>query len=213
MIRRNVVTIAIALIIILIGIIMISTVGFNKELRYKESQKIDIYINNEVEIGKIKEITDEVLGKQNLVQAVEIYKDMVTIRATSISEEDVGTIITKLKEVYTFDQTAEDTEIKNVPSTRIYDMFKDYIIPFVISGVIIVAYMAIRYYKKGIVSVILNTVLIPVLSESVLMSLIAITRIPVGMFTPSCVLLVYFASIMYVIYRVEKKPNVVKSKK
>ena len=29
--RRNVVTIAIALIIILIGIIMISTVGFNKE--------------------------------------------------------------------------------------------------------------------------------------------------------------------------------------
>ena len=103
--RRNVVTIAIALIIILIGIIMISTVGFNKELRYKESQKIDIYINNEVEIGKIKEITDEVLGKQNLVQAVEIYKDMVTIRAISISEEAVGTIITKLKEIYTFDQT------------------------------------------------------------------------------------------------------------
>ena len=202
--RRNVVTIAIALIIILIGIIMISTVGFNKELRYKESQKIDIYINNEVEIGKIKEITDEVLGKQNLVQAVEIYKDMVTIRATSISEEDVGTIITKLKEIYTFDQTAEDTEIKNVPSTRIYDMFKDYITPFIISGVIIVAYMAIRYYKKGIWKVLARTICMPVLAELFLLAVIAIARIPLGRFTPVLVIGMYIASVMGVVVENEK---------
>lgn len=203
--RKNVIILALSLIIILIGIIMISTVGLNKDLRYRESNKIDIYVNNEVEVSKIKAITNEVLGKDNLVQTVEIYQDMVTIRATSITEEQVESIITKLKELYEFEQTAENTEINTVPATRLYDMFKKYVIPFIISGIIIIVYMAIRYHKKGIIKVILNTILIPVLSEAVLISVIAITRIPVGMFTSIYILLVYFVSIMYTVYEIEKQ--------
>lgn len=211
--RKNVIILALSLIIILIGIIMISTVGLNKDLRYRESNKIDIYVNNEVEVSKIKAITNEVLGKDNLVQTVEIYQDMVTIRATSITEEQVESIITKLKEIYEFEQTAENTEINTVPATRLYDMFKKYVIPFIISGIIIIVYMAIRYHKKGIIKVILNTILIPVLSEAVLISVIAITRIPVGMFTSIYILLVYFVSIMYTVYEIEKQENLVKKNK
>lgn len=211
--RKNVIILALSLIIILIGIIMISTVGLNKDLRYRESNKIDIYVNNEVEVSKVKDVTNEVLGKDNLVQTVEIYQDMVTIRATSITEEQVESIITKLKEIYEFEQTAETTEINTVPATRLYDMFKKYVIPFIISGIIIVVYMAIRYRKKGIIKVILNTILIPVLSEAVLISIIAITRIPVGMFTAIYILLVYFISIMYTVYEIEKQENLVKKNK
>ena len=50
--------IAIIAIIILAGIAVICTIGFNKELRYENSQKIDVYIAQTIDLNKVKEITD-----------------------------------------------------------------------------------------------------------------------------------------------------------
>ena len=85
--KKNVIILAIAMIIVIAGIIVASTIGFNKQLRYQDSQKIDIYVASEVDVDKIKSIANEVLGRQNMVQTIEIYQDMVTIRAKSISDE------------------------------------------------------------------------------------------------------------------------------
>lgn len=209
--KKDVVILAIAMIIIVVGIILTFTIGFNKQLRFSESQKIDVYVETEVDLSKIKNITNEVLGK-NMVQIVEIYEDMVTIRAKSITEEQRDNIISKIKENYEFEQKAEDTEIVTIPGTRVIDMFKKYIKPFAIAGAIILVYMLIRYFKKGIMNVLLNTIAIPVLSELVLISIFAIARIPVGIFTPTFVLVVYLASIVYVVGKVEKQPNATKTR-
>ena len=110
--KKNVIILAIAMIIVIAGVIVASTIGFNKQLRYQDSQKIDIYVASEVDVDKIKSIANEVLGKQNMVQTIEIYQDMVTIRAKSISDEQKDSIVNKIKENYEFEQTAEKTEIK-----------------------------------------------------------------------------------------------------
>ncbi len=112
--KKNVIILAIAMIIVIAGVIVASTIGFNKQLRYQDSQKIDIYVASEVDVDKIKSIANEVLGKQNMVQTIEIYQDMVTIRAKSISDEQKDSIVNKIKENYEFEQTAEKTEIKNM---------------------------------------------------------------------------------------------------
>ena len=205
--KKNVIILAIAMIIVIAGVIVASTIGFNKQLRYQDSQKIDIYIASEVDIDKIKSITDEVLGKQNMVQTIEIYKDMITIRAKSITDEQKNSIVNKIKENYEFEQTAESTLVRDIPATRIRDMFRNYVLPFVLSFIIILVYMVVRYREKGMVNVLLQTIAIPVLCEILLISLIAITRIPVGVYTPTLVLVVYLASITYTVIKVEKQAD------
>lgn len=195
---------AIIALIILAGIVVVNIWRFNKELQYENGQSIEIYLEQKADIAKIKDIVNNEIGTKNKVQTVEIYEDMIIIRAESISEEQKNNIVNKIKENYQFEQTAEKTNIKTEPETRIRDMYKKYVIPFIISGGLIVVYMGIRYYKKDIVKVIITTIAIPVVAELVLLSVIAITRMPVGRFTPVLVILTYIASIMHVINEIEK---------
>lgn len=205
--KRDIIILAIMMIIIVIGIILACTIGFNKQLRYSDSQKIDIYVGEEVDLNKIKEIANEVIGNNNMVQIIEIYGDMVTIRAKSISEEQKNTIVNKIKESYEFEQTAENTNIENVPATRIRDILKKYVLPLSVSGLIILIYMLIRYHKKGLLPVMLNTILIPIIIELVLLSVLVITRIPIGIYTPSLILIVFACAITYVVSKMEKQQN------
>ena len=201
----KIIVISIMTLVILAGIVVTGIYGFNKELKYSQSQSIDVYIEQEVDVSKIKEIVKENLGNSNnMVQTVEIYKDLVTIRAKEITDEQKNNIVNKIKENYEFSQTAEDTTINTVPATKLIDMYKKYIVPFAISGVLVLIYMAIRYYKKGILKVIGRTIIFPIFGELFLLSIIALARIPVGRFTPVLVIAMYIASILMVIRQNEK---------
>lgn len=191
-------------IIIMAGIIMTIVYGFNKELKYQASQSVEVYVEQKIDREKIKQIANEVLGNENIVQTIEIYQDMVVIRAKNISEEQKNDIVNKIKENYEFTQTAEDTTINTVSETRIRDMYKKYVLPIVISMILVLIYMMIRYYKKGIIKVAISTILVPAISELVLLSLIAITRMPLGRLTPLLVIAVYMISLICLINKNEK---------
>ncbi len=205
--KRDAIILAIIMLIIIIGIILTCTIGFKKQLRFSDSQKMDIYVGEEIDINKIKDIANEVIGNKNMVQIIEIYGDMVTIRANSITEEQKNTIVNKTKELYEFEQTAENTNVENIPATRIRDILKQYVLPLTIAGAIILGYMLITYHKKGLVKVMLNTILIPIILELLLFSILVITRIPVGIYTPSLILLVLVLAITYVVCRIQKLPE------
>ena len=53
----------------------------------------------------------------------------------------------------------------------------------------------------------LNTILIPIILELLLFSILVITRIPVGIYTPSLILLVLVLAITYVVCRIQKLPE------
>ncbi len=205
--KKNIKIIAIAImsLVILAGIVVVGIFGFNKELRYGQGQVINVYVEQMVDVTNIKKLVNECLaGKTNMVQTVEIYQDYVTIKAKEITEEQKNNIVNKLKENYEFSQTAEDTTIENVAATKYIDIYKKYIVPFAVSGVIVLAYIVIRYHKKGILKVLGRTIIIPFFGELFLLSIIAITRIPVGRYTPVLVIAMYIASIMMVIRENEK---------
>ena len=190
--------------IIMAGIIVTIVFGFNKELKYQQSQSVEVYVEQKVDRAKIKEIANEVLGRNNMVQTIEIYQDMVSISAKNISEEQKNDIVNKIKENYEFEQTAEDTTINTIAETRIRDMYKKYVLPIIIAEVLVLIYMVIRYYKNGIIKVAMSTIFVPVIGELVLLSIIAITRIPLGRLTPILVIAVYIISLLCVINKNEK---------
>ena len=67
----KIIVISIMTLVILAGIVITGIYGFNKELKYSKSQSIDVYIEQEVDLSKIKEIVNENLNNSNnMVQTV-----------------------------------------------------------------------------------------------------------------------------------------------
>lgn len=207
--------IVIALIIIA-GIIMIAVKGFNFDLKYQDTQKVELYLQTEFNISDIKQITNEVFGNQKvMIQKVEVFEDSVSITTTSISDEQKSNLITKINEKYGTELTAEDTTIENIAHTRGRDIIKPYILPFGIAALITLIYMGIRYYKLNTLKVIVKSIGIILLTQIILFSVIAITRIPIGRLTIPMVILVYLLTLFGMANKFEKdlQENKVKEKK
>ena len=114
-------------------------------------------VAKEFEISDIKQITNEVMPNQPvIIQKVEVYEDTVSIISKDITDEQKSNLINKINEKYGTELSADSTQILTVPHTRGRDIIKPYIAPFLIATIIILIYMAIRYYKLGIINTILN---------------------------------------------------------
>lgn len=200
-------------IIMIIGFIVTLTVGFNFDLKHQETKKVQLYLEKDFEIGDIKQITNEVLPNQKvMIQKVEVYEDTVSIIAKEITEEQRNNLVNKINEKFELELKADQTEITTIPHTRGRDIIKPYIVPFLIATAIILVYMAVRYYKLGMVKTILKTGLTVVLAQAVLASVVVITRIPIGRITIPLVLIVYVLSLLGMTTCLEKELSEKKNK-
>ena len=140
-----------------------------------------------------------------VLQKVEVYEDTVSILAKDITEEQKGNIVNKVNEKYGIALETDDIEITTIPHTRGRDIIKPYMIPFIIATAIILVYMAVRYYSLGMIKTIVKTGVTIVLAQAILISVVAITRIPIGKFTIPLVLMVYVLSLLGITACLEKK--------
>ena len=191
--------------VIIAGIVMIAVKGFNFDLKYQDTQRVELYLKTEFNIADIRQITNEVFGNQKvMIQKVEVFEDSVSITTTSISDEQKNNLITKINEKYGTELATEDTTIENIGHTRGRDIIKPYIIPFAIAVIVVLVYLGIRYYKLVIVKVIGKSIGIMVLAQVLLFSIIAITRIPIGRLTIPMVMLVYLLTLFGITNMFEK---------
>ncbi len=182
-------------IILVLGAIMIFTKGLAFELRYQDSKKVEINLGKTFEEQDIKEITKEVFGNQPVrIQEIEVYKDAVSITTTEITEEQKADLVTKLNEKYVIELKAEDITIEEVAHVRGRDIIKPYLIPFTIVTAIVLVCLVIRYNKLNVFEVLTQSIGIIVLAQLVLLCIMAITRMPIGIFTIPTVLVVYMLS-------------------
>lgn len=192
--------------VIVVGIIVIATKGFNFDLRYKESQRIQIDLEKNFEISDIKNILDEIKPNEEiLIQKVEVFEDSVAITANEITEEDKTSIINKVNENYGTELKAESIEIKTIPHTKLSDSVTPYIVPFIISTILILVYISIRYRKLELVKVLIKTILTIIISQATFISLIAITRIPVGKIVIITNIVLYMITFVGIMCKFEKE--------
>ena len=64
---KNKIVIAILAIILIAGIIMVAIKGFNKELSYQETKRLEANIGKTFEIKDIKDIVKEEIGQKNVM--------------------------------------------------------------------------------------------------------------------------------------------------
>ena len=196
----------IAIIILIAGIAITIVKGLNFDLKYQETQSVQLYIGEKFNEADIRQITNEVLPNQAvMLEKVEIYQDTVIITAKETTEEQKNNLVTKIKEKYETDLKAEEIQITNIPHTRLRDIMLPYVVPFVIAVVIVLIYMGVRYYKLGVGKVLAQTIGLLILTQALLFSVIAIARIPIGRLTIPMVLMVYMLTLIGITTKMEKQ--------
>ena len=182
-------------IILVLGTIMIFTKGLAFELKYQDNKKVELNIGKTFEEKDIREITQNVFGNQTVkIQAIEVYKDAVSITTTEITDEQKSELVTKINEKYGTELKAEDIKIEEQNHVRGREIIKPYIIPFTIATAIVLVCLVIRYNKLNSLEVLTQSIGIIVLAQLVLLCVMVITRMPIGRFTIPTVLTVYMLS-------------------
>lgn len=195
--KKSKIIIAIIAVIIIAGIAITATIGLNFDLRYQESKSIQLYLEKDFNISDIKQITDEVMpGEKVIIQKVEVFEDTVNIIAKDITDEQKQSLIDKVNEKYGTELSVDNVEVESIPNTRGRDIIKPYIVPFLIATLIILVYIAFRYSKIGVIKTVAETVIISILVQVILLSIMAITRIPIGVITIPLVITVYLLTLV-----------------
>lgn len=211
--KKQKIVFAIIALIIIVGAVITLTIGLNFDLRYEETKRIELYLGKDFAVSDIKEITNETIPDQSvIIQKVEVFEDSVRIIAKEITEEQKQNLVNKINEKYETEIEADSTEIVTIPHTRGRDIVKPYIIPFTIATIITLVYMAVRYKKLGIAKTVLKTVIVSIIAQALLLSVIAITRIPIGRLTIPMVIAVYLLTLIGITTKFEKELGIKKEK-
>ena len=184
--------------IILSGIIMICVKGYNYDLLYSKSVRMNIYLTKEFKVNEIEEIAKEILGTNKLkVQQGNTFGTVVSIVAKEITEEQQNNIIQKLNEKYEIEiNKDEDLIVAQIPQVNILEITTKYISPLVITTIVILVYFVIRYRSQGIIKCIGIPVLTLIGVSALYVSIIALTRIPVNEFFIIFLVLIYFLTLI-----------------
>ena len=188
------------ILIIIIGAIIIGVVGLEADLPYKKNTRIDVNIGVSFENNDIKQIVQEVFGNfRTIVQKVEYYDDMASItikqdynKIENLTEKKEE-LNTKINEKYGVENKAEDITIT------------PYILPIVISVVTILVYVLVRYRKQGIFKVLALYVVSILAVEAFILSVLAITRLPIGRWIMPVGLLAYIVTLTVVTAKLENQ--------
>ena len=184
-------------IVIVIGIAITATIGFNVDIIYKAHNQINVYVGKETNIKEIEEISKDVFGEQKIrITAIESFNDAFAINTKSVSDEQIENLKQKVAEKYEIEDTSNTVEKLSIPKLRLRDLIKPYVIPVIISTIIILTFMAIRFKNLGSIKVVLQSMVMPALAEILLFSIIAITRIPVNQYVVPGAIAVYFVTII-----------------
>lgn len=196
------------------GIIVISTIGFNVGTKYAENTQININIGTEFKITDIKRITDEVFkNKIVLIQQVELYKDMVQITVKDATEEEISNLNNKINEKFNLQQEVSDIVVTNNPNIKLRNIIKPYILPVAIVSMLTVIFTVIVYIKLGVWKVLYKTILSIIAPQAILSSFYAVTRLPINRLTEVIAIILYISSITLLMVHFNKIKNQSKEKK
>lgn len=194
--------------LMIIGIIVISTVGFNVGIKYSENMQINIYIGTEFNVLDIKKIAKEVFNnKKVLVQQVELYKDMVQITVKNATEDEINNLNNKINEKYNIGNNREDLTVTNNPNIRLRNIIKPYIMPIALVSILTIVSVMIVYRKLGIWKILYETTITIVGFQAILSSLYAVTRLPINRLTEVIAMIVYIVSLIIPMVHFSKIKN------
>lgn len=200
-------------IVIIAGIAIIATIGLNVDIMYKAHEQVNIYVGKEADIKDIESIAKEVFENQKIkITKIEVFNDAFAINTESVSDEQIETLKQKVGEKYSIEDTSNTVIKSSIPKLRLRDLIKPYVntadhMSIIASTLIILAFMAIKFKKIGSIKIVLQTSFMLVLAETLLLSVVSLTRFPVNEYIVPAGITVYFATIIAISIQATKELN------
>lgn len=194
------------ILLIIAGIVVVALKGVKVSLTLQQHETVKVYIGKKVELKEFKDICKEVFENKTInVRENEYFNESFTINLETITDEEKTKLVEKINEKLGTELTAESLEINTASNIRIRDIVKPYFKPVIISTVLIIVYMIIRFRKMSAIKLLAKIFGIILLTEAVIFSIIAIIRVPLS---PTIInLMAVIAVIELIIYinKIEKK--------
>ena len=188
---KNKIFFGLAVLVFLAGLI-VAIWGFNVDMSYKSYNLVDVKIGKDFDMNDIRKIANDVFGKQDIeIQRAGIYSDNIVIKVNEINDEQKNNLNNKINEKYGLENSVDDITVNYIPSYRIRDIVKPYIIPLIVATALVLIYMAIRFRKIGVVQVISQVIILSVIAEVLFAGVIAITRFPVNRLVMPGAIIIY----------------------
>ena len=201
--KRNINLLFIGLLIA--GIIIVAVYGFNVGMNYRAVNQIAISVGQEYNIQDVKKIVNQVY-KENRVQQVEIYKDLLQVSVYGQTEAENTELINKLNEFYGTELTVEnDLSVTTQANVHLKDLVKPYVVPVTITFVLVALYFMAVYKSQGVWNVLFTYLQHTIGAVALYTSIIAITRIPITVLAIPVGLIVYTGSILVSGFLFERK--------
>ena len=122
-------------------------------------------------------------------------------------EEKLEQLNNKINEKYELENKKDDMQVTHQPKIKLSSILQPYILPLIISSLIILAYVIVRFRKIGIIKTIGLYILSILTAEALFLSVLAITRMPINRLVMPIALLIYVIVITIVTTVKEKQYN------
>ena len=192
----------ILIIIFIIAIVLTGIRGLNVDLNYSEGVSILFNLDQQFNTKDVENIAREIWPDgQIIVQKVEVYDETALIKVSSVSDEQLTNLVSKINEKYGLELEQSDITVQYNSNVQIRDIVRPYIVPMIITTALIVLYYSIRF--RG-VKEILDLLIKLIFAEGILYSIYAITRLPIDVLTMPIGMLVFAGVTIYVTIKHEK---------
>ena len=190
----------ISIIVIIVGVIVLLTRGFEKSLDYARVNRIEIYLENGYNKEEITQIVNEIfIEKEFKIHDVDKFNQTIAIDLReSYSEEELESLKTAIAEKNGIDKEELTIYENKIPAVTVRDIVKPYLQPMIIATMLIVIYIILRNIKsvEKIMSKIIRMILTILLAEGVYFSLILIIGIPISKLTMPIAIIIYMLSVI-----------------
>ena len=205
--NKNKIILIICIVIIIAGLIMLFTKGFNKENYYTANKKIETYIEKGYEKEDIINIAKECFPDRQIdFEEIEKLEQVAAIRLKEATEEEIENYKNKIIEKYEIEEANLQIYEVDMPTSRIRTFVEPYVFSVSLVTILSLVYILIRNIKKEkLVENILKTIIILALVLGVYFSLILICRIPFGTYTMPIALTIYISTLLIVVNKANKQ--------
>jgi len=191
-------------IVILVAGIILAFKGFSVGLDYAPNKTIKFDIEEE-KVDVAKEIIEETFYyKEIKIKNIEGEGNLKLITRI-ITPEEKEELINNLNQKLDLKLSSEDIMVEENSQVRLRDLLKNYIKAIIIVTIILLIYIPIVYRKFGFYNVISETLTSLVLSQLLVLSVLAITRFKIDSTIISMLSIVYVCAVYTLTNEYEKR--------
>jgi len=191
-------------IVILVAGIILAFKGFSVGLDYAPNKTIKFDIEEE-KVDVAKEIIEETFYYKKIkIKNIEGEGNLKLITRI-ITPEEKEELINNLNQKLDLKLSSEDIMVEENSQVRLRDLLKNYIKAIIIVTIILLIYIPIVYRKFGFYNVISETLTSLVLSQLLVLSVLAITRFKIDSTIISMLSIVYVCAVYTLTNEYEKR--------